>query len=49
MIDLETIASLPVVQTLGWTLLHFLWHGALIGAAVAIVLSMMSLANANAR
>jgi bla regulator protein blaR1 len=28
---------LPLIQSLGWTLLHFLWQGALIGAGYAVV------------
>ena len=38
MIDLIDFAQQPTMQALGWTLLHFLWQGALIGAAVFVAL-----------
>jgi TonB family protein len=38
-IQMSTYLSdwLPLIQSLGWTLLHFLWQGALIGAGYAVV------------
>ena len=33
---------LPLIQSLGWTLLHFLWQGALIGAGYAAVRLVVS-------
>ncbi len=46
---LEHIGSLPVTQALGWTLLHFIWQGAVLAAALAAVLSFMRSRSANAR
>ncbi|UUZ48401.1 hypothetical protein LP420_37240 [Massilia sp. B-10] len=31
----------PLTDSLGWTLLHFLWQGALIGAAAALALAAL--------
>ena len=38
---IDHLASLPATQALGWTLLHFLWQGALLAAVFAVVLSLM--------
>jgi len=46
---LEYLSSLPIIQALGWTLLHFLWQGALLAAAVGLLLSVMRRRSANAR
>ena len=37
MIDLPLASMLDWVHALGWTLLHFVWQGAVIGVAYAIV------------
>lgn len=37
---LETIAASPFAEALGWSLLHFLWQGALIAAAVATAMKL---------
>ncbi|MCC7261927.1 MAG: hypothetical protein IT369_05305 [Candidatus Latescibacteria bacterium] len=34
-------ALLPLVQTLGWTLFHFLWQGLLVGLLIAGGLSLL--------
>ncbi|HZH30459.1 MAG TPA: M56 family metallopeptidase [Pyrinomonadaceae bacterium] len=39
----------PYVQTLGWTLLHFIWQGALVALAYACVALSLRRATANAR
>ena len=46
---LEYLSSLPIIQALGWTLLHFLWQGALVAAAVGLLLSVMRRRSPNAR
>jgi GWxTD domain-containing protein len=38
---LETWVESPVAEALGWTLLHFLWEGAIIAAALGAVLPAM--------
>lgn len=40
---------LPLIQSLGWTLLHFLWQGALIGAGYATVRMIVPASNAQTR
>ncbi len=39
----------PAAQTLGWTLLHFLWQGALLGLLAWLTLFLLRGANAKAR
>jgi beta-lactamase regulating signal transducer with metallopeptidase domain len=39
----------PVVQRLGWTLLHFVWQGALIGALAAVGLLLLRRSATSAR
>ncbi len=39
----------PWIETLGWTLLHFLWQGVLIAFGLAIALWILRRASANAR
>ena len=46
---LEYLSSLPIMQALGWTLLHFLWQGALVAAAVGLLLALLRGRSANAR
>lgn len=46
---LDFIDSMPLTQALGWTLVHFLWQGTVLAAALAVVLSLMRRAGANAR
>ena len=38
----EQIANLPLVQALGWTLLHFLWQGTLIAGTAYLLLYNVS-------
>ncbi|UCD75739.1 MAG: M48 family metalloprotease, partial [Phycisphaerales bacterium] len=45
----DYIDSMPLVQSLGWMLLHFIWQGAVVAAALAIVLSLMRHLSASAR
>ena len=46
---LESMGSSPVTQALGWTLVHSVWQGALIGAAVAVLLVLLRRSSANLR
>lgn len=46
---IESLLSAPVLTAVGWTLVHFLWQGALIGAAVAVALSLLGDRRAEAR
>lgn len=39
----------PVVQALGWSLVHFLWQGILVAFGLACVLALMRRASANSR
>lgn len=38
---LESFAVHPLVMSIGWTLIHFIWQAAFIGLAVALVLAAM--------
>ena len=40
---------LPLIQSLGWTLLHFLWQGALVGAGYALLRLIVPASHAEAR
>jgi bla regulator protein blaR1 len=40
---------LPLIQSLGWTLLHFIWQGALIAAGYAAMRAIVPAAHAEAR
>ena len=49
---MTTLLSLvlhPVAQALGWTLLHFLWQGALLGLLAWLALALLRGANSKAR
>src|SRR5947207_9654255 len=46
---LEWIGKFPVVDALGWTLVHSLWQGCAIAIGVAIVLRAMRARSAQAR
>lgn len=39
----------PAVETLGWTLLHFVWQGVLVASGLALALGILRRASANAR
>lgn len=47
--NLSTLAGSAGVQALGWTLLHFLWQGAIIAAALAVALAGLPRGLARAR
>ncbi|MGZ5202052.1 MAG: M56 family metallopeptidase [Telluria sp.] len=43
-------ASMPdLMSTIGWTLVHFLWQGALVGCATAVVLALLRNARPQSR
>lgn len=46
---LSEIAGSAFVQSLGWTLLQFLWQGTVIALALALVLAILHAKSANAR
>src|SRR5690348_3430526 len=46
---LRRVLELPAVQRLGWTLLHSLWEGAAVAAALAIVLAALRRGGPQAR
>src|SRR5215467_5529863 len=46
---LETLWRQPLMIPLGWTLLHFLWQGTIIGLLFAVVNSLMRRASASLR
>lgn len=41
MTDLVVAADNPLVQRLGWTLLHFVWQGALLGLCIGLLLVVL--------
>ena len=45
----ESFAAHPMLPRIGWTLIHFIWQGALIAGALALVLSLTSSRSARAR
>jgi Zn-dependent protease with chaperone function len=49
MTALDAVLAQPGVQTLGWTLLHFIWQGALAACALAGVNAFIPRRSANAR
>jgi GWxTD domain-containing protein len=46
---LHSLVETPLAKTLGWTLFHFLWEGAAIAAALAVVLFLWRGASARLR
>lgn len=49
MTGLSELLRHPVAESLGWSLLHFAWQGAIIGVAVAIILASMRRVSAGTR
>src|SRR5262245_32870159 len=49
MIDLEHMLAQPLVEALGWGLIHFIWQGTLVALLLAGVLRMLRGASTNAR
>jgi beta-lactamase regulating signal transducer with metallopeptidase domain len=49
MTTLQALASQPWAQTLGWTLLHFLWQGAALGLLAWLALTLLRGASARTR
>jgi bla regulator protein blaR1 len=47
--SLQITEWLPLIQSLGWTLLHFIWQGALIGVGYATVKLIVPSSHAEAR
>ncbi|MCP3903683.1 MAG: M48 family metalloprotease [Planctomycetes bacterium] len=46
---LEMLQSMPIVEAVGWALIHFVWQGALIAVITALVLQALRRRNANTR
>lgn len=49
MSNLAQMLNHPFVETLGWSLIHFLWQGILIAILAAVVLAMLKNASASLR
>ncbi len=49
MSDLAQMSNHPFVETLGWSLIHFLWQGMLIAILAAAVLALLKKASASLR
>jgi hypothetical protein len=47
--SVETILNHPVMESLGWVLLHFLWQGAAVAVVLFLVLTLLRRVSANAR
>ncbi len=46
---LERLWQDPLIQSLGWTLLHFVWQGAILAGIFGVVRRVLRSASANAR
>src|SRR6476659_3513917 len=46
---LEMLLGKPIFQALGWTLIHFIWQGALIAIIYAVVSVLLRRFSANVR
>jgi beta-lactamase regulating signal transducer with metallopeptidase domain len=46
---IETVLRQPVVQAIGWALLHFVWQGTLVAALAATVLALLRRSAADVR
>ena len=42
-----TLLDAPLVQSIGWALVHFVWQGTVIGLATAVALRALDRARAN--
>lgn len=49
MSSLESLLAQPLVNAVGWALVHFVWHGAAVAAVVAVLLAVLRRASANVR
>jgi beta-lactamase regulating signal transducer with metallopeptidase domain len=49
MIAIEGVLQQPVVQAVGWTLVHFVWQGALVSAVAAVLLALLRRSAADVR
>jgi len=49
MIDLEYMLARPMIEALGWGLIHFIWQGTLVALSLAGVLQMLRGASTSAR
>jgi hypothetical protein len=49
MTDLENMLAQPMLEALGWGLIHFIWQGVLVALSLACVLRMLRGSSTNAR
>ena len=49
MINLNNLIADPIIQALGWTLIHSLWQGIIVAIILSFVLSLLWKESANAR
>lgn len=49
MTGLEALIDQPMIQAVGWALLHFVWQGALVGALAAVALRLLRRSAADVR
>src|SRR5688572_8111119 len=49
MAAIETLIDTPLVEAIGWALLHFVWQGALVGAVTALTLRLLRRSPADVR
>jgi beta-lactamase regulating signal transducer with metallopeptidase domain len=47
--SIETLLARPALQTLGWTLIHFIWQGAIVAFLVYVSRALLSRAQATVR
>src|SRR5439155_22842384 len=48
-LKMKSIETMPVVAALGWTLIHFIWQGAIVALFLAIVKAALKNRTANLR
>ena len=46
---IESLLALPVLQTLGWTMIHSLWQGGLVALSMGSATFLLRRSGANAR
>src|SRR5688500_10367745 len=49
MAGIESLVDAPLVEAIGWALLHFVWQGAVVGAVTAITLKLLRRSAADVR
>ncbi len=49
MMDATSLLSQPLIESVGWALLHFLWQGTVLAILLAVSLRFMRRCSANAK